>query len=64
MSKFWRALLVSAAATAAAAVVMKLVEPDAPPVDASPTTDGPYVDADAMTREEQDLLMQELGAQL
>ena len=63
MSKFWRALLISAVATGAAAVVMKLIEPEAPPAAASDRR-GPYVDADTMTQEEQDLLMQELSAQV
>ena len=63
MSKFWRALLVSAVATGAAAVVMKLIVPEAPPA-APPASKGPYVDADTMTKEEQDLLMQELEASL
>ena len=66
MSKFWRALLVSAVATGAAVVVMKLIEPETPP--AAPPADkgsgGAYVDADTMTKEEQDLLMQELEGHL
>ena len=65
MSKLFRALLVSAAATGAAAVVLKLLEPQqAPPPPAPPRATGPYVDADTMTKEQQDALLQELDAQI
>lgn len=65
MSKIFRALLISAVATGAAAVVLHFMQPPASekprrPVDASK----PYVDADDLTDEQQDLLMQELGAQV
>jgi len=63
MSKLFRALLLSAIATGAAAVVLKLIEPKAPPLAPSRTT-GPYVDADTMTKEQQDALLQELDAQI
>ena len=63
MSKLFRALLLSAIATGAAAVVLKLIEPEAPPPAPSRTT-GPYVDADTMTKEQQNALLQELDAQI
>ncbi len=63
MSKFFRALLLSAVATGAAAVVFKLIEPEAPPP-APPRATGPYVDADTMTKEQRDALLQELEAQI
>ncbi len=63
MSKLFRALLLSAIATGAAAVVLKLIEPEAPPPAPSRTT-GLYVDADTMTKEQQDALLQELEAQI
>lgn len=62
MSKLFRALLVSAVATGAAAVVLKLIEPEAPPVPSKAT--GPYVDADALPKEQRDALLQELDAQI
>lgn len=65
MSKLFRALLISAVATGAAAVVLKLFEPEP---SFRPSTkqhaDGPYVDADRMTDEERDLLIDELASQL
>ncbi len=63
MSKLWRALLISAVATGAAAVALKLIEPtpEAPPAPAS-DADTAYQDLDALTPEQQDLLMQEMGA--
>ncbi len=65
MSKLFRALLVSAVAAGAAAVVLKLLEPEkAPPLPAPPQATGPYVDADTMTKEQQDALLQELDAQI
>ncbi len=60
-------MLISAVATAAAAVVLKLIEPVAPPAAPEAAPDhggGPYVDADTMTKEQQDLLLQELSAQI
>jgi len=63
MSKLFRALLLSAIATGAAAVVLKLIEPEALPPAPSRAT-GPYVDADTMTKEQQDTLLQELDAQI
>lgn len=65
MSKLWRALLISAVATGTAAVIMKLIEPEKPlSAPTPPAHQGPYVDADAMPQEQQDLLMQELASQL
>ena len=63
MSKLFRALLLSAVATGAAAVVLKLIETEAPPA-APPRATGPYEDADAMTQEQRDALLQELDAQI
>lgn len=64
MSKLLRALFISAIATGAAAVVLKLVEPDKTAPPPTPTSKGPYVDADEMSPEQQELLMQELESQL
>ena len=65
MSKLFRALLLTAVATGAAAAVLKLIEPEkTPPLPAPPKANGPYVDADTMTKEEQDALLQELDAQI
>ena len=64
MSKLLRALLVSAVATGAAAVVLKLIEPEAPPPSVPRKATGPYVDADTMTKEQQAALLQELDAQI
>jgi len=65
MSKLWRALFIAAVATGAAAVVLKLIEPEpSPSPSAPPRSEAPYVDADAMPKEQQDLLLQELDAQL
>ena len=63
MSKLWKALLISAVATGAAAVALKLIEPqpEATPASASDADDA-YQDLDALTSEQQDLLMQEMGA--
>ena len=60
MSKLFRALLISAVATGAAAVVWTALRP-APPAPTRPRSGpGPYVDADALTDEQRDLLMQEM----
>lgn len=65
MSKLWRALFVSAVATGTAAVVLKLIEPEetSPPPAPAKAKD-PYVDADAMTKEQQNALLQELEAHI
>ena len=60
MSKLFRALLISAVATGTAAVVLKLLKPDTPPTSRPGSSTGPYVDADALSHEQRDLLMQEL----
>jgi hypothetical protein len=60
MSKLFRALLISAIATGTAAVVLKMVRPETAPTPRPKDSTGPYVDADAMTDEQRDLLMQEL----
>ena len=62
MSKLWKALLISAVATGAAALALKLIEPT-PPTSA-PASDAAdaYEDLDALTPEQQALLMQEMGA--
>jgi hypothetical protein len=62
MSTLVRALLLSAAATGVAAVVMKAVLPSEPsrPRRASP----PPADPDALTPEEEQMLVQELAAQV
>ena len=62
MSKLWRALLISAVATGAAAVALKLIEPQPEPPAPASNADDPSADPDALTQEQQDLLMQELGA--
>lgn len=63
MSKLWKALLISAVATGAAAVALKLIEPQAETTPASASdADDAYQDLDALTPEQQDLLMQEMGA--
>lgn len=64
MSKVWRALLISAVATGAAAVVLKLIEPEKTPPPPPLPSQNPYVDADTMTPDEQAMLLQELDAQL
>jgi hypothetical protein len=60
MSKFFRALLISAIATGTAAAVLKLIRPDEPPTLRPKPATGPYVDADDMTAEQRNLLMQEM----
>lgn len=65
MSKLFKALLVAAVATGAAAVMLKLIAPqEIPPPSAPPPAKGPYVDADTMTKEQQDALLEELNAQI
>ncbi len=58
--------MISAVATGAAAVVLKLFEPAPPSPEPKPKPeiDGSYVDADTMTKEQQDLLMQELDGHI
>lgn len=60
MSKLFRALLISAVATGTAAVVLNILKPEERPTPRPKPGTGPYVDADAMTDEQRDLLMQEL----
>lgn len=65
MSKLWRALFIATVATGAAAGVLKLIEPKpSSSAPASPRADTPYVDADAMSEEQQNLLLQELDSHL
>lgn len=58
-----RALLISAVATGAAAVVLQALRPTPATVLDDPESE-PYVDADRMSPEERALLMQELEGQL
>lgn len=60
MNKLFRALLISAVATGTAAVVLNILRPGEPPTPRPKPGTGPYVDADAMTDTQRDLLMQEL----
>lgn len=62
MSKFVRALLVSAAATGVAAVVMKAVLPPEP--SRSRPAPPPPADPDALTPDEEQMLVDELAAQV
>ncbi|MFQ5571360.1 MAG: hypothetical protein ACE5G0_16915 [Rhodothermales bacterium] len=65
MSKFWRALMISAVATGVAAVVVKAFKEEAPAPLPAPVPDDPrIVDADRLTEEERSLLMQELEEQI
>ena len=63
MSNFLRALLISAAATGVAAVVLKTLQPSEPaPPPRMPAR--PAADPDALTPDEEQMLLDELGAQL
>ncbi len=64
MSKILRALLISAVATGLAAVALKMLEPETARTAGLAAKSNPYVDADGMTEEERDLLVQELAEQL
>lgn len=63
MSKLIRAMLISAVATGAAAVVLKTLMP-AVPKPSAPRGAGAYVDADELSDEQRDLLMQEMAAEM
>lgn len=65
MNRILRALLISAVATGTAAVVLKILRPEPPrPPAPARAGSGPYVDADRLTEEQRDLLMQEMEAGL
>lgn len=61
MSKVIRALFVSAVATGVAAVVMTALRSPKPPRPRQPSMPG-YVDAEALSADEQEHLAQELAA--
>lgn len=62
MSRILRALLISAAATSVAAVVLQKLQPAALPHEPQPKR--PPADPDALTPEEEQMLMDELAAQV
>ena len=64
MSRVLKALLISAAATGVAALVLRQLDLDRP--DSSPSDDMPFgsMDPDAMPDEDVELLMRELASQL
>lgn len=64
MHRILRALLISAVATGAAAVVMNTVMRRPTLVETKEDSDTSYVDADRLSEEEQDALLNELASQL
>ena len=62
MSRILRALLISAAATGVAAVVLQKLRPAAP--SPKPKPKRPAADPDALTPDEEQMLLDELAAQV
>lgn len=63
MSKFFRALFISAVATGVAAIVLNKMRRPTPSASDLPQDDTQQVDADRLTDEQRDLLVQEMEAQ-
>lgn len=64
MSKFLRALLISAAATGAAALLLNAIDLESAGASSSDGPDFPGMDPDDLSEEDVDALMEELASQL
>lgn len=63
MSKLFRALMISAVATGVLALVLEGRQKQKPKTPTPSSNTSPEVDADALTSDQQDLLMKEMGAE-